>query len=76
MMDGNYFVGMHLFWWLLWIIFIFIIFGWFRPVPKAMIRRDSPFDILNRRLATGEITTEEYQEKKKILEDDLTKGAK
>jgi putative membrane protein len=35
--------------------------------------KDSPLDILQRRLASGEITNEEYQEKKNILESDLAK---
>jgi putative membrane protein len=37
------------------------------------MKKDSPLDILLRRFALGEITNEEYQEKKKILENDLAK---
>jgi uncharacterized membrane protein len=37
------------------------------------MKKGSPLDILLRRFALGEITNEEYQEKKKILENDLTK---
>jgi len=42
-------------------------------IPYMRIKRDSPLDILKKRLASGEITTEEYNEKKKILQDDLAK---
>jgi putative membrane protein len=37
------------------------------------MKRDSPLDILKRRLASGDITSEEYNEMKKLLEDDLAK---
>lgn len=71
MMHGGYhFFGMHLFWWLFWILFIFILFGIFKPVPKSRAKEDSPLDILKKRLASGEITTEEYQEKKRLIEQD------
>ena len=39
------------------------------------MRKDSPLDVLRKRFAAGEIQTEEYQEKKKILEDDLAKSS-
>ena len=52
------------------------LFGWFEPVSKRRIMRDSPLDILQKRFATGEITTEEYQAKKTILETDIAKNTK
>ena len=75
MMYEYNFVGMHLLWWVFWVALIFVMFGWFEPVPKKRIRRDSPLDILQKRFATGEITTEEYHEKKTILETDLARTA-
>lgn len=75
MMYEYNFVGMHLLWWVFWVAIIFVMFGWFEPVPKKRIRRDSPLDILQKRFATGEITTEEYHEKKTILETDLARTA-
>ena len=71
-----HFFGMHMFWWLFWLILLFVLFGWFAPVPKKRIRKDSPLDILQKRFAAGELTTEEYEEKKKILESDAPKDAK
>ena len=66
---------MHLLWWVFWVFLLVLMFGWFEPVPKKRLRRDSPFDILQKRFASGEITNEEYQEKKSILEADAAKGA-
>lgn len=73
MMYEYNFVGMHMLWWFFWIVLMVFLFGWFVPVPKKRIRRDSPLDILQKRFASGEITTEEYNEKKSILEADLAK---
>jgi putative membrane protein len=42
-------------------------------IPFQRYKKDSPLDILQRRFASGEITNEEYQEKKKILENDSGK---
>ncbi len=67
---GYHLWGMHLFWWLFWIVLIMILFGWFEPVPKKRIRNDSPLGILHRRLASGEITKEEYDERKAIITKD------
>lgn len=76
MMYGDYgFFGMHMLWWFFWILIMFLMFGWFEPVPKKRVRRDSPLDILQKRFASGEITNEEYQEKKSILSTDSAKGA-
>ena len=42
-------------------------------IPGQQRKKDTPLDILKKRYATGEINNEEYQEKKKILENDLAK---
>jgi putative membrane protein len=65
--------GMHLIWWIVWIFLLFWIFALPYNIPGQRMRKDSPLDILQRRFAIGEITNEEYQEKKKILENDLAK---
>lgn len=74
MMYEYNFIGMHMLWWFFWIVLMVVLFGWFEPVPKKRIRKDSPLDILQKRFATGEITTEEYHEKKTVLETDLAKN--
>lgn len=71
MLHYENFLGMHMLWWGFWVVLLVVMFGWFEPVPKKRIKKDSPFDILQKRLASGDITTEEYAEKKRIIENDL-----
>jgi len=67
MYDGYHFGGMHLIWWFIWIAFIFLMFGWYKPVRKTNMKKDSALDILQMRFASGEMTKEEYEERKNIL---------
>jgi putative membrane protein len=73
MFYNYYFGGMYLVWWVIWIVFLCWIFVLPYRVPFQRYKKDSPLDILQRRFASGEITNEEYQEKKKIIESDLGK---
>lgn len=68
MYSGYNFGGMHLIWWIIWMVFIFWTF--FTPwnIPGNRRIKDSPLDILKRRYAAGEITKEQYLEQKKVLE--------
>ncbi len=34
MYDGYHFFGMHMLWWLFWILFVGILFGAFQPVRR------------------------------------------
>lgn len=72
MYDGYHFWGMHLIWWFVWLIFLFWIFALPYNIPGQRIKKDSALDILKNRFANGHITNEEYQ-KKKFLNNDLTK---
>ena len=69
--DGGWF-GMHMIWWFFWIILLVSFFSFLTPVPrkKARLHRLTPFDILQRRYAAGEISTEDYEERKARLERD------
>jgi putative membrane protein len=62
--------GMHLIWWLFWIAlivgFVFLLRPLRRYQPHA--ERERPLEILQRRYAAGEITTQEYEERKERLE--------
>lgn len=69
MYDNYHFVGMHLIWWILWMILLFWIFATPYNVPGQRIKKDSPLDILKKRFALGEIDKEEFQEKKKVIQD-------
>ena len=68
--DGYHFGGMHLGWWFIWGIMLFWIFATPYDIPGQRTRKISPLDILQKRFANGEIKTDEYQEKKQILEAD------
>ncbi|HEY8781677.1 MAG TPA: SHOCT domain-containing protein [Mucilaginibacter sp.] len=72
MLYGNYFWGMNLIWWLIWLILLFWIFATPYDIPGQRNKNDSPPDILQKRFASGEISKEEYQERKKVLENDLS----
>lgn len=74
MYDGYHFWGMHLIWWFIWLIFLFWIFATPYNIPFQQKKMESPLDILQKRFASGQITYEEYQEKKKILENDINKS--
>lgn len=75
----HYMIGMHWFWWLFWILVIVAAWWAFssrRPsVPPdaaasaaaAAPPHETPLDRLQRRYADGEITTEEYEERKAVL---------
>lgn len=69
----SYFWGMHLIWWLIWFGLLFWIFATPYDVPGQRKKKDTPLDILKKRFASGEITKEEYEESKKILERDPAK---
>ena len=65
---GNHFGGMHMMWWFVWIMFIFLIFGLFQPVSRRKIKENAPMEILKRKFASCEITKEEYEARKIVLE--------
>ena len=65
--NGYHFWGMHLIWWFIWMIFLFWIFAIPYDVPGQRNKKDSPLDILKKRFASGEITKEEYLERKSDL---------
>jgi putative membrane protein len=70
MFYENYYWGMHYGWWFIWGIMLFWVFATPYDIPGQRRRKDSPLDILQQRYATGQITTSEYEEKKKKLEAD------
>lgn len=60
------FWGMHIFWWLFWIAVIVVLFLSLAPVSRRR-RRETPLEVLQRRYAAGEVSTEEYEERKAKL---------
>lgn len=70
--------GMHGFFWggWLWLVLIAIVLIavlWRRPLSGDGGRRprETPHEILRRRLAAGEITPQEYEQRKALLDRDL-----
>ena len=72
MFYTNNFGGMNFIWWFIWIMLIFWIFATPYDIPGQRSKKDSPLNVLQKRFASGLINNDEYQEKKKILENDLS----
>lgn len=72
--DGSYMIGMHWFWWLFWVALIATIFftPWGAPVRRGKPPRETPHEVLRGRLAAGEITAPEYEQRKALLDRDST----
>jgi putative membrane protein len=66
---GWNFWGMHFFWWFFWVAIVVMLFTPITPISVGR-RRDTPLEILQRRYAAGEISTEEYETRKAKLELD------
>jgi putative membrane protein len=69
MFYDQYYWGMHFFWWFVWIMMLIWIFAVPYDIPGQRRRRDSALDILQKRFAAGEISTDDYNHKRKILEN-------
>lgn len=63
------YLGMHFFWWIIWIVLLIWIFAAPWNIPGQRHKKDTPLDILRKRFANGEIDQAEYESRKKILEN-------
>jgi putative membrane protein len=78
--SGYMMGGMHGLWWLFWLVLlgviVFAIGGWGRwggQRNRSRERhRDTPHELLYRRLANGNITPAEYEERKSLLDRDAS----
>lgn len=68
--DGWNFWGMHFLWWLFWIAVVGALVGLLLPASRNRSRRETPLELLQRRYAAGEISSEDYEERKAKLERD------
>ena len=75
--DGAYMMGgMHGLWWLFWLVLpgVLVFGGWERLGDRRNrsreTPRDTPHELLHRRLAGGDITPVEYEERKSLLDRD------
>jgi putative membrane protein len=66
-----YYWGMHTYWWIWWFFIWIMFFSIFMPVRRRVYRQtQSPLQVLQARYAAGEITSEEYEERRaKLLRD-------
>jgi len=71
--GGGYLIGgMHWIWWIFWIALIGVIvfYAWGRPSEQRCRPRETPHEVLRRRLASGEIAPDQYEERKALLDRD------
>lgn len=75
--DGYYMAGMHGLWWLFWLVIVGVLlfYGWGRRGKDRRLALETPLEVLKRRLATGEITPEQYDERKAVIERDSGSSA-
>lgn len=77
MMEPGCMMGMHWAMWLFWILLIaLVIWGLYRLFtsrrtgpPRDAALGERPMEVLQRRYAAGEITAEEYEERKRKLSE-------
>jgi putative membrane protein len=69
MYNDYHFWGMNVIWWFVWIIFLVWVFILPFDIPGQRSSKDLPLDVLLMRYASGEISTEEYEKRKKIIEN-------
>ena len=67
--DGWWFLGMHLFWWLFWVSLFVALFSVVTPVRRNHARpAERALEILQRRYAAGQFSTDEYERRKRMLQ--------
>lgn len=64
--DGH-FGGMHFIWWIIWLFLLVWIFFIPYDIPYQKPKKEDPLDILKKRFAEGFISKEEFEESKKLL---------
>ena len=77
--DGSFYMaGMHGLWWIFWVVLIGLLVyaAWGRGGESRHKPRETPHDILRRRLASGEITPQQFEERKALLDRDGSGGIK
>ncbi|MDQ2735662.1 MAG: SHOCT domain-containing protein [Pseudomonadota bacterium] len=71
--DGGFYMGgMHGLWWIFWVVLIgvLVFYAWGRPGEQRHRPRETLQEVLQRRLANGEITPDEYENRQALLDRD------
>ncbi len=71
--DGGVFMGgMHFLWWIFGVglIGVLVFYGFRGHGERGRDSLESPHELLRRRLASGEITPEQYEQRKALLDRD------
>ncbi len=65
-----WFLGMHVFWWIFWAALLLWAYRWAMSILKRqeLQGRETPLEVLQRRYAAGELSTQEYEERKARLQ--------
>ena len=65
-------MGMHTLWWAFWnaVVFGLVFWAWGGSTARRNRPRETSHEVLRRRLASGEISTEEYEKRKTVLDRD------
>lgn len=66
--ENYHYWGMNLIWWVVWVILLFWIFASPYPIPGQKSKKDTPLELLKKRFVSGQISEQEYLEKKKIIQ--------
>jgi putative membrane protein len=71
MWYGNgWMLGMHFFWWIFWVLLITVLVALVlrrQPGSPPASREPTALEILERRYASGEISTDEFEDRKARL---------
>jgi putative membrane protein len=67
---------MHVFWWIFWAALLLWAYRWAMSMVKRqeLRGRETPHEVLQRRYAAGEMTTQEYEARKATLTRDREVG--
>lgn len=73
--DIVHMIGMTWFWWLFWLVLVAAVFFTSRRVSgrhRKPAKDETTDEMLRRRLDTGEMTTQEYERYKALLDRDTS----
>ncbi len=75
--GGMFMGGMHWLWWIFWLLLVgaIVYSAWGRADGQRRRPRETPHQVLQRRLASGEISSDEYEKRKALLDRDAGANA-